>query len=252
MSKRIQTELRTYMSYLDTQVAPITIDETIEPGFATESVGPIALQPQSADLRPRRPWLIAATSAAVLLLVGGVMWLTQATGSDTPVADTVVAMTPAATDTTAQGKNAAASVFGHLEDAGYWQGPLCGTQPCIGEGRMVMSDERLSGNVTLTYNGEIIVEETTSLEGSYLYWGTMLVENDGGTWEGTHFAADHHSRGPEAHGSVVMQLVGSGDYAGLSAILYRTVISPPGTALIDLEQSVDGIIFRGDLPPERT
>ena len=60
MSEQIQTELRTYMSYLDTRVAPMTIDEMTELRFGTESVRPIGLQAQSVDLRPRRRWLVAA------------------------------------------------------------------------------------------------------------------------------------------------------------------------------------------------
>ena len=252
MSKQVQTELRTYMAYLDTQVEPIAIDKTTELGFDTELVLSVDVPPQSADLRPRRPWLVAATSAAaVLLLVGGVAWLAQATRSDTPVADTAVPATPSAAEAAAQAEKEAVSVFGQIEDHNYWEGPLCGAHPCVAEGRMAMSDDRLSGNATFAHWGELLFDAGAApLRESYLYWGTLLIENDGGAWEGTHFAAVHHSQ-PEIQKPIVIQLVGSGGYAGLSAILYSTVVSPPGTALFDLEESVDGMMFPGNLPPDR-
>jgi len=180
----------------------------------------------------------------VLVLLGTTTWVSQLTSSDSPVGATGTSTPLASVDATAGDADGAVSVTGHLEGSQYWHGPIEGPGT-LGDGRMEMSDERLSGDVTFIFNGN-----AWEPSGPYLYWGTMLIKNDGGTWEGTHLAADHHAR-PGVHGPIVMQLTGSGDYAGLSAILYRTVLSPPGTALTDLEESVDGMIFPGDLPPNR-
>jgi hypothetical protein len=247
MTVPVKDQLRIYADQVTSRSVAIDIDELVAQGS-----GPPRVQPLSRYVdRPVARWAAAAAAAmAVLILVGGTAWLTQTTRSDAPVADIVVATTLAATDTTAQAEDAAASVFGHLKDANYWEAPA-GGPGTVDEGRMEMSDERLNGNVTFIHNGEVFGE---TLEGSYhdfvLYWGTMLIENDGGTWEGTHFTADHRSQ-PDVNGPIVMQLTGSGDYEGLSAILYRTVVSPPGTANADHMESVDGMIFPGDLPPDR-
>jgi hypothetical protein len=126
-------------------------------------------------------------------------------GSGTSASDTVVPATIAATGTAEQGEDAAVSVTGHLKDSHYWHGPPDGPGS-VGDGRMEMSDERLSGEVTFIYSAEIF---KTAQDEMFLYWGTMVIANDGGTWEGTHFAADHHAR-PGIHGPLVMQLSGSG------------------------------------------
>jgi len=238
MSTSVETMIRTHLQAND------AVQETVEwveiaARLETEPVqivGPVATP---VELRQRRWRPIAVAVAAVLFLVGGMALLFQVTEPDTPVADTVVPTTLAATDTAAQGEDAAVSVTGHLVSF-YWHGPGAT------DGRIEMSDERLSGDVTFIISVDAWGETGTE---SALHWGTMVIENDGGTWEGTHFAADHHSR-PWVHGQLVMLLVGSGDYEGLSAILYETVISSPGDAFA--EESVDGMIFPGDLPPDRT
>jgi hypothetical protein len=95
MSEQIRTELRTYMSYLDTQVTPTTIDEIIELGFDTDSVRPIDLRAHPVDLRPRRRWLAAVAAAVVVLvLLGTPLWLPPLTDPDpSPVAGSVVPST---------------------------------------------------------------------------------------------------------------------------------------------------------------
>jgi hypothetical protein len=248
MNTGLLQQLRIYGDDFDAGLPPVTLDE-----LAAEGSGPPRVQPLSRYVdRPVSRWVAAAAAAvAVLVLLGGTAWLTQTTGSDTPVADAVVPNTLATADITAQDQDAAVSVTGNLLDSYYWHGPRDG-QGSVGEGRMEMSDVRLSGDITFIYNGEILRDTGKSVSAEmFLYWGTMLIENDGGTWEGTHFAVDHNAQ-PDVYGPIVMQLTGSGDYEGLSAILYRTVISPPGTANADHMESVDGMIFPGDLPPDRT
>jgi len=94
MSEQIQTELRTYMSYLDTQVAPMTIDEVTELRFGTESVRPIGPLSHPVDLGPHRRWLVAVAAAVVVLvLLGGLTLLSQVTDPDASVAGPVVPTT---------------------------------------------------------------------------------------------------------------------------------------------------------------
>ncbi len=244
MNTGLLEQLRIYGDDFDAGLPPVTLDELVAEGSGPQRVQPL---PRRVD-RPVPGWVYtAAATVAVLVLVGGTAWLVRVTGSDTPVADTIVPTTLTATETAAQGEDAAVSVTGHLLDTKYWELPIGAPL----DARIVMSDERLSGDVTFTAKGEVFESLDPGDDDQHLYWGTMLIENDGGTWEGTHFAADHHSQ-PGVHGPIVMQLVGSGDYEGLSAILYRTVISDRDVPQRDLEESVDGMIFPGDLPANRS
>jgi hypothetical protein len=246
MTVPVKDQLRIYADQVTSRSFAIDIDELV-----AEGSGPPWVQPLSRYVdRPVARWAAAAAAAmAVLVLVGGTAWLTRVTGSDTQVADTGVSTTLAATDIAAQDVDAAVSVTGHLEDSYYWHGPPDGPGSVLDGGRMEMSDMRLSGDVTfIQYAEGDAIFETALPPSLALFWGTMLIENAGGTWEGTHFSADHHARA-DAHGPLVMQLTGSGNYEGLSAILYQTVISDPGETI---EYSVDGMIFPGDLPPDRT
>ena len=110
-------------------------------------------------------------------------------------------------------------------------------------GRLEMSDARLSGDATITVHIDRWRTSEVRMGDVALFWGTVVIENDGGTWEGTHLAAD--GQAPDrAFVQRTMQLVGSGDYEGLSAILYWT-------EALDLPDSVDGLIFSGNLPPDR-
>lgn len=246
MTVGLEDQIRDYANNVHQAEMPLTVAEITEIRLGTDTVRPIGQRTQSANLRPRVPWLVAVASAAtVLLLAGGVAWLTQVPGSDSPAATAAVSTTVADTDVAAQREGVTVSVTGNLLDAHYWEAPTLGPD-AVGEGRMVLSDERISGNVTFTANGEILKSLDREDSGQYLYWGTMVIENDGGTWEGTHFAADHRALSG-AHAPIVMQLVGHGGYEGFSAILYRTVISDvPGHV-----SSVDGMIFPGNLPPDR-
>ena len=109
-----------------------------------------------------------------------------------------------------------------------------------------MSDERISGDITLTDNVDRWESDEVAEGDVALWWGDVSIENDGGTWEGTHLAADGQAR-DRAFVWKVMQLTGTGGYEGLSAILYWT----QDPLALQLPDSVDGIIFPGDLPPDR-
>ena len=113
-------------------------------------------------------------------------------------------------------------------------------------GLLSMSDERLSGDVTFEYDIDRWATDEVDEGDVALFWGTALIENDGGTWEGTHLAADGQAR-DRPFVAPVVQLSGSGGYDGLSAVVYFTS-DPLGLGLAD---SVDGLIFSGPLPPDR-
>ncbi len=113
-------------------------------------------------------------------------------------------------------------------------------------GRLVMSDERMSGDITMTYSIDRWASDQVAEGDVALFWGDVRIENDGGAWVGTHVAADGQAR-DRVFVQKVMQLTGTGGYEGSSAILYWT--SDPLAR--QLPDSVDGMIFPGDLPPER-
>jgi hypothetical protein len=70
------------------------LEEIMELRLSTEPNLPVTPLLPRVDLRPRRQWLVAVVSAAaVLVLVGGAALLLRVTGSDSPVADSVVPTT---------------------------------------------------------------------------------------------------------------------------------------------------------------
>ena len=101
----------------------------------------------------------------------------------------------------------------------------------------MMSDPRLTGTLTIDFTKQFFdVRLDTDL-----VWGTVLIENDDGAWEGI-------LRGTsdlEADGAQVSyyELVGSGAYDGLSAIVFETWGEEP------IDTLWSGIIFPGDLLP---
>lgn len=83
MSRDLQTELTTYMSYLDTLVAPIAVEDSVRPRQVAPS--------------PGSPWrgLAAAmgTALATLLLVGGIAWLAPLSGDSSPAGESTAPTT---------------------------------------------------------------------------------------------------------------------------------------------------------------
>lgn len=123
--------------------------------------------------------------------------------------------------------------------------------------RVRMSDSRLSGMLKRYSNGDDFGWPGT--EGFEIYWGSFRIENDEGAWEGPYHGAtvwDVEDMGtpPPSFRDVAGEvdywtweawLVGSGDYAGLSAWL-RTDIND-----MAFTRPVVALIFPGPPPPDR-
>jgi hypothetical protein len=91
MSTGLLSQLDTYYSWIDEAQNPIHPDEV-----ASLIDTPMRELAVSVPANPRRGWLTAVAAAAtVLVLVGGAALLLRVTGSDTPVAGTVVPTTVA-------------------------------------------------------------------------------------------------------------------------------------------------------------
>lgn len=107
-----------------------------------------------------------------------------------------------------------------------------------------MNDARLSGTVTVTDNADRFIEGPDTFLGDVL-WGTIVIENDRGTWTGPLTGTTDHSA--DGRGVTYIELVGAGAYEGLSAILFeREEGEPP-----NFEWDWNGVIFSGNLPPDR-
>jgi hypothetical protein len=101
-----------------------------------------------------------------------------------------------------------------------------------------MNDPRLSGLLIIG-----MIRERFDDVGTDLGWATVRIENDAGFWEGTSVdTSDRTTRSGEE--VAYYELVGGGAYEGLSAVLFQTE-PPSGDWLLS------GIIFPGDLPPNR-
>lgn len=110
--------------------------------------------------------------------------------------------------------------------------------------RSEMSDARLSGTVTVTDNADRFGEGTDAYLGDVL-WGTIVIENDQGTWTGPLTGTSDLSA--DGGGVTYIELVGAGAYERLSAILFeREEGEPP-----NIEFDWNGVIFSGNLPPDR-
>ena len=72
-------------------------------------------------------------------------------------------------------------------------------------------------------------------------WGTVVIENDQGTWTGPLTGTSDLSA--DSGGVTYIELVGAGAYEGLSAIIFER---ERHTAL-----DWNGVIFSGNLPPDR-
>jgi hypothetical protein len=112
------------------------------------------------------------------------------------------------------------------------------------EGGWTFNDARLSGDITLHQNADRwchgACDEDNDNELAAVQWGTIEVTNDGGTWTGTWVAPG----GSGSYGLPYYELVGSGGYAGLSAILVTGIEE-------DGREVVNGVIIPGDVPPDR-
>ena len=92
----VREQLRGYGEQLDALITAMDMDEhSIRPDeVATLIDSPVRQLSIPVPADPRRRWPVAiAAAVAVLVVVGGVAWLFRVTGSDSPVADTVVPTT---------------------------------------------------------------------------------------------------------------------------------------------------------------
>ena len=101
-----------------------------------------------------------------------------------------------------------------------------------------MSDARLSGSVTVTDNADRFGVANEIF--ADILWGTIVIENDQGTWTGPLTGTSDLSA--DFGGVTYIELVGAGAYEGLSAILFER--KPPSL-------DWNGVIFSGNLPPDR-
>ena len=110
------------------------------------------------------------------------------------------------------------------------------TEDWVDSAAIEMSDPRLSGALTLDYTKQRFDTRNTDLA-----WGSARIENDAGAWEGMmRQTSDRDALGAEVG---YYELVGSGAYEGLSAIVFETETPT--------DREWTGIIFPGDLPPDR-
>ncbi len=115
----------------------------------------------------------------------------------------------------------------------------------VDTGRLKMSDDRLTGD--FREEGTMNRYQPVAGEGAAEVWyGTFHVDNDGGTWEGTHSGCSSCGNAGEGPDISYVELVGGGGYEGLSAILFveqRPWVGyrPPAW--------VNGVIILGDVPP---
>jgi hypothetical protein len=192
----------------------------------------------------------AIAAAALVFAVGGVLLIAQ------PFDQQGGGVPGAATDGAAQ----VAVVSGQFESMRTTKGPqflpkLDGMEGTMRDeeqvGRAEMSDARLTGDVTLTFNFDRWQSDQFEAEGdAAIFWGTVSIENEVGTWVGTHMAADQGAADQGEVSSWVskyMELVGTGAYEGWSAILYESETFDPISD--ESTSSVNGMVFPGDLPP---
>ena len=83
---------------------------------------------------------------------------------------------------------------------------------------VVMSDERVSGTATITINYDLYPTGLADM------WGTTVIANDGGTWEGEWIGSIH---GDGTH-TAYETATGTGDYAGLQYLYFSVFEAPSG------------------------
>ena len=112
---------------------------------------------------------------------------------------------------------------------------IIGTAGGFGAAISTVSDERISGNVAITWSA---AAETTADENNDALWGTVRISNDGGTWVGqwVGFVDDqgrHH---------ITEWFEGTGAYEGLRYI--EQGVQRERGGLLD----VTGLIYEGAAP----
>jgi len=133
-------------------------------------------------------------------------------------------------------------------------------------GRVETNDRRLNGEVTPEWTVEdipdlILPEETGGLSaskiaeyeefGAELSWASLRITNDDGWWDGHSVCTPTlFTNGTED--PCFIELSGAGGHDGLSALLVtRDRLSAVGYEPRDETYQLDGLVFPGDLPPDR-
>jgi hypothetical protein len=205
----------------------------------------------SSETRNRKRMVIAAAAVVVAVGVAGVALANNNNTDDDQTPSPPAVATVAPTTTVAPDLSAGTSelVTGHLRynagtTFGVWQEDVAvdgGWRQRVREVHATseMSDARLSGSVTVTDNADrfAVADE---IVGDVL-WGTVVIENDQGTWTGPLTGTSDLSA--DQAGITYIELVGVGAYEGLSAILFQRETA----TTIDW----NGVIFSGNLPPDR-
>ena len=82
MTSDLTTQVRDYTEFFVSTVEPVEMDEILAYPMSHEGVQPIG--PVGAD-RPRALWVAMVATAVILIVVGGVTWLTRPGGDVAPV-----------------------------------------------------------------------------------------------------------------------------------------------------------------------
>jgi hypothetical protein len=107
--------------------------------------------------------------------------------------------------------------------------------------QLEMSDSRLTGTWTASLGIDRYSPDALGEGVAETYTGTVRVENIDGTWVGTQFGCSSCGRGA-ASDMFHVELVGTGAYEGLSALLYLQ------NPRINDDVVLYGVIFPGDIP----
>ncbi len=213
----------------------------------------VSLNTPPGETRNRKRLLMASAAVVVAVGVAGIA-LTNNNNNNTdddqtPLAPAVATVAPTTTIAPDLSAGTPGLVTGQLRyDAGTtfgeWQEDVTvdgGLRQRVREVHATseMSDARLSGSVTVTDNADrfVVADE---IVGDVL-WGTIVIENDQGTWTGPLTGTSDLSA--DLGGVTYIELVGAGAYDGLSAIVFQR----------ETATSLDwnGVIFSGNLPPDR-
>jgi hypothetical protein len=192
----------------------------------------------------------AITAAALMLALGGVMLVAQPFQRErlVPGAETG----PAAAFVTG-------TITGHPTGIAERMTPPAGVGKrfhVTGETATIeTSDARMTGEVTseATLDGIPVAEIPPPYLGAELSWATVSIQTDDGRWEGRRTCVPTlATNGVED--PCFYQLQGRDAYEGLSAVLAvgkRLAGDPASAEAQDETHQIDGLIFEGNLPPDR-
>lgn len=115
----------------------------------------------------------------------------------------------------------------------------------VGPCTNVMSDPRVSGTYTNTFNSQCYSPSSVYPSEDCLFWGTHVLEGEDGGWDCT-FSGTEDPSG-ENWGIVHAVCPGTGDYEGLTYVYLHAI---GGAEEIGNGSSYHGIIYEGPPPGE--